>query len=196
MKKIRKNDGVEVMPNENGSVQFGQEELKKKLELPQEREDNIRAQSEKLDKVINEYGEEYLGTDPVEDAKRIYREKKKKQYGINDDDPKNLIQITGLMKDVKKTNPFNNFGHGINAYLTLITLLFWTFIAISVIQLPVFYIYNNAGHYKEGYDKYMILRTTQGNLGYKATTCYHQYFSKEKNFSQKIQIKCNTGKIS
>ena len=47
--------------------------------------ENIRIQSESLDKIIKENNEEYLGTDPVEDAKKIYREKKKKQYGIFED---------------------------------------------------------------------------------------------------------------
>ena len=78
-------------------VQELDEEGPKEDDLPPSFKKNLERENQVLDEVIERYSQGYLGTDPVEDAARLFKEQKLKQAQSVDSEP----------KDTQKVDPFD-----------------------------------------------------------------------------------------
>ena len=102
-----------------------------------------------------------------------------------------LGQGKGDKKAGEYKDPFNVFGHGIQSYFRMIRLMLAVMAAISILFIPIFYMYYHGGAFNgsEGAGAAVCML---GNLGHAESSCVHQYISIQK----KQQISCTTGKIS
>ena len=64
----------------------------------------------------------------------------------------------------QKFEPFNLYGSGISQYFSFLRVMMFTYLAICVIMIPIFYILNS------GPDKHTAL--SLGNLGFVRPLCY------------------------
>ena len=81
----------------------------------------------------------YKGTDPVIDAKKIFKEKVERLHGSADVFDNNEMGDDTLDPDY----PFENYGLGITSYFRLIKVLTWVFVLISIIGgIPVAILYS------------------------------------------------------
>ena len=82
----------------------------------------------------------------------------------------------GQGKDGKQVDenkdPFNVFGHGIQSYFRMIRLILGAMAIISLLFVPIFYMYYNGGAFNDGEaaggEVFML-----GNLGHAESSCIH-----------------------
>ena len=141
--------------------------------------------------MIKQYGQEYLGTDPVKDAIRLERQHLMKLQYIREKGAGGrghhelVLEQNKLKSNQSKYDPFLNYGFGIKAYFWTMEYLIKVFFLLSLgIALPLMKIYYDGGAYNEIDNLIMPLKmgnymspTSLGNLGHAATKCYHQYSS-------------------
>ena len=72
----------------------------------------------------------------------------------------------------KKYDPFNVFGHGIKAYVDLIQVLVFTFLALTLLYLPVLGMNTHGGGLQRHPD-YWLKQFSLGNWGQKESKCFH-----------------------
>lgn len=77
------------------------------------------------------------------------------------------------MDHIIEKEPLAQFGFGIVSYMQLMQFMGWVFLVLSIINIPVLYIYHTGTAYKKpsdlftgGWDFYML-----GNLGYSSVNC-------------------------
>ena len=122
-----------------------------KSQLPKDISDKIIEEDKILNRIIEECGGEYTGTDPLVDAKRVKREQVFKGH------------------KARKQDVFDQFGHGVTSYFRFLRTLIITFTAISIFVIPTIYQYGK-GH---TFESNVLLKYTLGNLGQTESKCYH-----------------------
>ena len=158
----------------------------KMLKLPKEVEEELKIENKQLNRVIKDCEQEYFGTHPVKDAKRLYRDLWKSRHGLKSEEEQKFEVMSQ-----KKYDPFDDFGHGIKAYFRLLKIMMNLFLALTVVFIPVMIIYLTGGEFRET-DNYMWSAITLGNFGFTESHCYFWYADLPNgNFFPK----CNSGKI-
>lgn len=130
----------------------------------------LKLEDDSLNGIISKENLSYSGTNPLEDAKKIYEEQMKGQGG---------------------EDPFDIFGHGIISYFRMIESLICVFFVCSLLFIPVFYLYCTGGAFNSGSESPLALLTL-GNLGHAETFCEHTYLS----LNGVAHFHCTKGKIS
>ena len=117
-------------------------------------------------------GSKYKGTDPLEDARRIYK-------GIAEMQREDLVKTQVIKKlecegiydylyERKINDPFNSFGFGIVAYFKILRMLIRVFIILSILMIPPMLIYYNGGEFEDHKGTSILsdsLKLGIGNLG-------------------------------
>lgn len=98
--------------------------------------------------------------------------------------------IEQISSDKDVQDPFNLFGHGIQAYFRMMRLLMLVFAIITLLFLPVMYLYYQGGAFKATAS--ILNQINLGNLGHSENICVHQ-FSQQKI---SINLQCNKGVFS
>lgn len=124
----------------------------KKL-LKEEREQ----QDKKLDSVFKQYGSTFEGTGPQE-------------Y-----DPTTGGTTARVEEADDDYDPYNMLGYGFQAYFKSLTLFSCVFILLTIIMLPAFYWYAQAGGLKLVTHGYYNSVFMLGNLGFNKAVCLSSY---------------------
>lgn len=131
----------------------------------------------------------YDGTDPVEDAKRMYKEEllsklklqekivagKKTYVSIDKEIKKNaLIEVFQEFSPFSTNNqldPYLIFGHGVLAFFRMIRYMICTFMVISVLAAIIMYLYSTE-RYAEEYTNSTMDAIKVSNIDGAETNCY------------------------
>ena len=99
-----------------------------------------------------------------------------------------------VSKEEPVRDKFNDFGHGVQAYFTLYRQMIYTFCFLSVLALPMIFMYSSGGNYKTEIStiKHVLTLASLGNFGESRSICLHQYFNLNFNHT----VSCNMGEIS
>lgn len=96
------------------------------------------------------------------------------------------------MDEIIKKEPLARFGFGIVSYIELMSFMGWVFVGLSILQIPIIYIYSQGTAYKSasslmtgGWDFYML-----GNLGYSSVNCESMPVTVGH-----LGLQCNTGTV-
>ena len=81
------------------------------------------------------------------------------------------------------------FGHGIQAYFSLLKTLILLFTILTLLYIPIMYVYSQGGAFDK--DDPMI-RLSLGNLGQASNQCIHQH----SQHSGTTKKSCRTGELS
>ena len=104
-----------------------------------------------------------------------------KAYGI--EEKKNIFELNGEEKtrlakaeNVKDRDPFDLFGHGINSYFNLMSLIMKILFLLTLIFTPVMYYYSQGKEYVNS-ATYLWSAVSMGNLGFTKSECQTVYTS-------------------
>lgn len=155
--------------------------------MPQSYREKLEMEDRNLNKILKYYGSEYIGTDSIKDQTYLYEEARKKEYSIQ-------LQ-NGILKKEKvgaesKQDPYDVFGHGVQAYFRMLKMHIFAFFVISICFVPTMNIYSQGG----AFDGFPVMGAflSLGNLGHAGAACVHEFI--EKELPQKLE--CRQGKIS
>ena len=70
-------------------------------------------------------------------------------------------------------DPFDQFGHGIQAYFRMMRVLIVAMLCISLLFVPVIYLYYSGGAFKSTGS--ILNQINLGNLGHAEHKCAHQF---------------------
>ena len=130
----------------------------------------------------------YRGTDPLEDAQLIFKERVDRLHGKDD-------LLDNSEPEDQSSNPdfpFEDYGLGITSYFRLIKVLAQVFAIISLIGgIPAAILYSTQNGYDET-DKGLFKSLMVGNMG----ESYHDCQSKFFGYGHDPELKCKTGKIT
>jgi hypothetical protein len=88
---------------------------------------------------LEEFNETYKGTDPVKCAMDIFKSKELQKLGFKNS--KNGDDIEHVNSEVDLNDPYDQFGHGIQAYFRMMRTLIIVFVGITIIFVPVMILY-------------------------------------------------------
>ena len=154
--------------------------------MPELLKKSIKAENATLNKIIRHYGKKWEGTDPVKDMIKMYEEAQKKKLNIKSVD--GILRETAAGTQVK--DPFDKFGHGIQSYLRMLRMHIFVFFALTLLFLPVTYIYSQGGAFDGIATPGASL--TLGSLGHAGAVCVHEFTAKELPAT----LECRKGRIS
>ena len=87
--------------------------------MPDDQVSILKAQDDKLNEIINEFGGNYQGTDPIKDRMRIYEQQSAKALKMKKNKETGRYEIKSqqeIKEDLEEFSPFDKFGPGIKAY--------------------------------------------------------------------------------
>lgn len=121
-----------------------------------------------LEKTLDDCGQAYSGTDPVEDGKKIFVLNQKKKHSLS---TAGELRVTEL--DDKVPDPYEVFGFGILAYFSTMRYLIFAFAVATALFLPICVIYSKgkAFAHMSGYN--FMMEFSLGNIGQSEPVCLH-----------------------
>ena len=90
--------------------------------------------------VLDKYGYEYSGTDPMEDAEFAYKEKMRQQ--VTDKHERIYCSDLCSLSETKVSDPYEVFGFGILGYFTTLRGMMIAMAFMTIVFFPVMVIYN------------------------------------------------------
>lgn len=90
-------------------------------------------------------------------------------------------------------DPYNILGFGYQAYFSMLRILTWIFILITILMLPAFYWYAQAGGLKSVTHGYYNSVFMLGNLGFNKAVCESTYIQLQASSSS---VQCEIGLMS
>ena len=113
---------------------------------------------------LKKNGEEYDGTDPVADAKKIFLEV---QYKNLKQSRENIyIDDEDGVQEVEATDPYEVFGFGVLAYFQMLRFLMVAMAMMTVVTFPLIYKYSQGQVMENIFDDFISsTRLSIGNLG-------------------------------
>lgn len=119
----------------------------------------------------------------------MYEEAQKKKLHIKSVD--GMLRETAAGTQAK--DPFDKFGHGIQSYLRMLRMHIVVFFALTLLFLPVTYIYSQGGAFDGiAAPNSFGASLTLGSLGHAGAVCVHEFTAKELPAT----LECRKGRIS
>lgn len=88
-----------------------------------------------------------------------------------------------LEQDKVDKDPLLLLGFGMKAYFKMVYCFMLTFLVLSLLTIPIFYIYVKWDGMNNTLPNYFLTKFTMGNMGFSAPTCRSIYADLDKNIS-------------
>jgi hypothetical protein len=131
--------------------------------IPKTLKAGLDKSNETLNDQFSKLGVNYEGTDPIPDAAKSFR--KIHNRNLKNRNEKIFIEDVCSLKEIRLTDPFETFGHGIVTYFSTLIGMIVAMSFMVACFIPVMHIYSQGGFLKDGFNTGTFDKIGIANLG-------------------------------